>query len=80
MIVDVLKTEKAMNDLLNNKLYLIVDLKATKPDIKKFIEETFKVKVLSVRTHINMKGQKIAIVKIDKSYNAQEIYDKLSVG
>lgn len=80
MIIDLVRTEKAMNDLLNNNLHLIVDLKATKPEIKEFIEKTFNVKVKSIRTHINMEGKKIAIVKIAKEYNAQELYDKLSVG
>lgn len=80
MIYELVRTEKAINDLLNNKLYFIVDIRATKPAIKEFIEKSFNVKVESIRTHINMKGQKIAIVKLSKDYSAQELYDRLSLG
>lgn len=80
MIVSILRTEKAMNDLMNNKLYFIVDLKATKPEIKEFVEKNFNVKVESVRTHINMRGEKIAIVKLTKEYNANEILDRITIG
>ncbi|MEM1970878.1 MAG: 50S ribosomal protein L23 [Candidatus Anstonellales archaeon] len=80
MIIAILRTEKAMNDLMNNKLYFIVDLRATKPQIKEFVEKNFNVKVESVRTHINMRGEKIAIVKLAKDYNANEILDKITIG
>ncbi|MEM0382766.1 MAG: 50S ribosomal protein L23 [Candidatus Anstonellales archaeon] len=80
MIIAILRTEKAMNDLMNNKLYFIVDLKATKPQIREFVEKNFNVKVESVRTHINMRGEKIAIVKLAKDYNANEILDKITIG
>lgn len=80
MIVDVLKTEKSMNDLMNNKIYLIVDMKATKPQIKEYLQKVFNIKAESIRTHINMRGQKIAIVKLAKDQNAQEILDRLTIG
>lgn len=80
MIEEVIRTEKAVNDLMNNKIHFIVNIKATKPEIKKYLEEMFKIKVESIRTHINMKGQKIAIVKLAKDFSAQELYDKLLVG
>ncbi|MEM0356641.1 MAG: 50S ribosomal protein L23 [Candidatus Anstonellales archaeon] len=80
MIIAILRTEKAMNDLMNNKLYFIVDLRATKPQIREFVEKNFNVKVESVRTHINMRGEKIAIVKLAKDYNANEILDKITIG
>lgn len=70
-----LKTEKAINSLKNNVLYFIVDIRLSKPEIKKMIEETLKVKVLNIKTHINAKGEKIAIVKLDKSNNAEEIFN-----
>ncbi|NPA22270.1 MAG: 50S ribosomal protein L23 [Candidatus Micrarchaeota archaeon] len=79
MIKDVKRTEKAM-DLAEqqNVLTLVVDLKATKPEIKSYVEKTFNVKVASVRTLINFKGEKIAYVKLAKEHNAQEILDNLT--
>ena len=48
-----LVTEKsAILRELGNKYMFEVDIKATKPLIKKSIEELFKVKVMSVRTSI----------------------------
>ena len=72
-----LKTENAINSLKNNVLYFIVDLRLSKPEIRKMIEENLKVKVKAVRTHINAKGEKIAIVKLDPSNNAEEIFNSL---
>ena len=79
MIRDVKRTEKAM-DLADqqNTLTLVVDLKATKPEIKEQVEKMFNVKVAHVRTHINFKGEKIAYVKLTKEHNAQEILDSLT--
>ncbi|MCS7122467.1 MAG: 50S ribosomal protein L23 [Candidatus Micrarchaeota archaeon] len=80
MIIDILKTEKSMNDISNNKIYFIVDIRATKPQIREYLEKVFNIKVESIRTHINMRGQKIAIVKLAKDQNAQEILDRLTIG
>jgi large subunit ribosomal protein L23 len=51
-------TEKThMLKAAGNKVSLRVDVKANKVEIRKAIEELFKVKVLAVNT-INMKGKK----------------------
>ena len=46
-----------------NKLIFVVDKKATKKEIKKAIEEMFKVEVDSVNTFISPDGEKKVYVK-----------------
>lgn len=43
-------TEKSMQMMEENKYTFIVDMRANKPEIRKAIEELFKVKVDKVRT------------------------------
>lgn len=43
-------TEKSMNEMANKKYAFIVDVNANKTEIKKAIEEIFKVKVDKVNT------------------------------
>nr|YP_010933424.1 ribosomal protein L23 [Streptosarcina arenaria]WKT08873.1 ribosomal protein L23 [Streptosarcina arenaria] len=45
-------TEKSVQLLEKNQYTFEVDSKATKPEIKSFLESAFQVKVLSVNTHI----------------------------
>lgn len=47
-----------------NKVTLKVDVKANKIEIRKAVEELFKVKVLAVNT-INMKGKKKQVGRIE---------------
>jgi len=49
-------TEKSMQLLEDNKYTFIVDMKANKPEIRKAVEELFKVKVEKVRT-MRVKGK-----------------------
>lgn len=49
-------TEKSMQLLEENKYTFIVDMRANKPEIRKAIEELFKVKVDKVRT-MRVKGK-----------------------
>lgn len=49
-------TEKSMDLVQENKYTFIVDSKANKVEIRKAIEELFKVKVTSVNT-MNVKGK-----------------------
>ena len=68
-----LSTEKSirlMND--QNKLLFVVHKKADKSDIKKAVEEMFKVKVDGVKTLIT-KGQKRAYVKFSPETPAMDI-------
>jgi large subunit ribosomal protein L23 len=47
----VIRTEKATRLVENNQLSFDVDVRLTKPQIRKLIEEFFNVKVLAVNTH-----------------------------
>ena len=49
-----ISTEKAVRLMeSDNKLTLIVDLKSTKEEIKKSVEETFEVKVVKVNNKVS---------------------------
>lgn len=55
MMIDLVKylilTEKSVRLIENNQYTFDVDLRLTKPQIKKLIEDFFKVHVVSVNTH-----------------------------
>jgi len=73
-------TEKAVKLMeAENKLMFIVDRKATKPEIKKAIEEEFKVKVLKVNTLILPTGQKKAYLKLSMDTPAIDVITKLGL-
>ncbi len=72
-------TEKAVRLIeLNNTILFEVDRKARKEEIKKEIEETFKVKVISINTLIHL-NKKIAYIKLDKKNPAIDIATKLGM-
>lgn len=82
-------TEKSNEEIANGKYTFIVDVNATKTDIKKAVEKLFQVKVLNVNT-INYEGKmkrmgvhvgprpdwKKAIVKIDTDPKSETYYAK----
>ncbi len=69
-----LSTEKSIRLLESeNKLVFVVDMKATKPEIKQAIEEIFKAKVVKVNTLIAMNGKKKAYVKFSDDTPAIDI-------
>lgn len=73
-------TEKAIRDIeLQNKLVFIVDRSATKAEIKKEVEEGYKEKVSKIRTMIDQKGRKKAMVKFQKDNVAGDIAVKLGI-
>ena len=73
-------TEKAVNMIeAENKLCFVVDKKATKADVKRVVEETYAIKVDSVRVLNDMKGRKKAIVRVNKAFKADEVATKLGV-
>ena len=80
IIKNPLSTEKSIR-LLNqeNKLVFVVERKATKPEIKKEIEEMFNAKVLQVRTLVDRKGNKKAFVKFSDETPALDIATKLGL-
>lgn len=55
MMIDLVKylvlTEKSVRLIENNQYTFDVDLRLTKPQIKKLIEDFFQVKVIAVNTH-----------------------------
>ena len=61
-----------------NKIVFIVERKSKKQDIKKAVEEMFKVKVQKVNTLIGVEGKK-AYVKLEKDFNALDIATKLGL-
>lgn len=62
-----------------NALQFIVDLKASKRQIKEEVEKLYGVKVVSVNTMITAKGKKRATVKLSPEYRAEEIATRLGL-
>lgn len=63
----------------NNTLEFLVNMKATKPEIKKSLEELYDVEVVSVRTMITSRGEKKAIVKLAGEGEANELATRLGL-
>lgn len=75
-----LATEKTLSLIeKNNTLVFIVDLRATKGEIKEAVEKLFGVKVERVNTLITMKGEKKAYVKLKPEYKASEVATRLGL-
>jgi large subunit ribosomal protein L23 len=62
-----------------NKLLFVVDKAATKKDIKKAVEQMFKVKVTDVNMLNDMKGKKKAFVRLSKDTPAIDIATQLGM-
>ena len=62
-----------------NKLTFIVDIRATKADIKRAIEELYGVKVDKVNTLITPRGEKKAYVKLKPEYRAADLAVELGI-
>ncbi|MEM0223841.1 MAG: 50S ribosomal protein L23 [Thermofilum sp.] len=62
-----------------NKLTFIVDLRATKADVKRAIEELYGVKVEKVNTMITPRGEKKAYVKLSPEYKAADLAVELGI-
>ena len=56
-----------------NKLGFIVDINATKTEIKKEIEDLFNISVIKVNTIITPNGLKKAIISIAEEFSAEEV-------
>jgi len=75
-----LATEKSIRLMeAENKLIFVVEYKATKKEIKKVIEETFKAKVDSVNTLVGPDGIKRAYVKFSREKPAIDIATDLGM-
>ncbi len=63
----------------DNKLVFIVNLKASKSDVKRAIEELYEVKVEKVNLLTTPQGQKKAFVKLHSDYSASDVAIKLGM-
>ena len=72
--------EKAIGLIeLKNTLMFVVASQATKPEIKKEVEQLFQVKVASVNTLITPTGAKRAFVKLKDGFKADDVAAKLKI-
>ena len=75
-----LSTEQALGKMdSENKLVFIVDMKATKPEIKKELETLLQVKVKKVNTLIDRTGNKKAYVRFAPPTRAIDVATKLGL-
>ena len=73
-------TEKAVRLMESeNKLTFIVDRKSKKPEIKKALEELFKIKVNKINTLILPSGKKKAYVKLSLETPAIDVATQLGL-
>ena len=62
-----------------NKLVFAVNLKASKEDVRRAVEELYEGKVEKVTTMITPKGEKKAYVKLHPDYKAADVAIKLGI-
>jgi large subunit ribosomal protein L23 len=62
-----------------NKLVFAVNLKASRADIKRAVEELYEVKVERVTFSITPKGRKKAFVKLHPDFKAADVAVKLGI-
>ena len=75
-----LSTEKSIRLMESeNKLVFVVNKKATKSDVKKAIEDIYKVKVVDVRTLVTSQGEKRAYVRFSPETPAVDIATQLGL-
>lgn len=75
-----ISSEKAIRLMeAENKLVFLVDKKATKADVKKALEEMFKVKVKNVNTMIGPDAKKKAYVTFADDTPAIDLATKLEL-
>jgi LSU ribosomal protein L23P len=80
VILRPVQSEKALTLIdKQNTLTFIVDINATKHDIKRAVEYLFSVKVDEVRTLITPKGEKKAYVKLSPEYKATDVATRLGI-
>jgi ribosomal protein L23 len=75
-----LSTEKSIRLMESeNKLVFVIDLDATKLDVKAAVEKVLKVKVDDVKTFINKDGKKRAFVKLNPENPAIDVAAQLGL-
>lgn len=69
-----LSTEKSIRQIeFDNKLVFVVHPRATKADVKRAVEELFKVKVIKINIQNSFSGQKRAYVKLGGESLASDV-------
>ncbi|MGC8832158.1 MAG: 50S ribosomal protein L23 [Thermoproteota archaeon] len=80
VIVRPVSTEKSFRLIeRENKLVFIVDPKADRKNVKEAVEKSLNVKVDKVNIVRSIKGEKKAIVKLAKEYNAMDVASRLKI-
>jgi len=75
-----LVTEKAMDEMdFQNKLQFVVDIDATKPEIRNVVEDEYEVSVVDVNTQITPEADKKATVKLSEEDDAQDVASRIGV-
>ena len=62
-----------------NKLVFVVNLKASKNDVKRAVEELYEVRVEKVTVNITHKGEKKAFVRLTPDFKAADVAIKLGI-
>ncbi len=62
-----------------NKLVFVVNLKASKTDIKRAVEELYEVRVEKVTVNVTNKGEKKAYVRLTPEFKAADVAIKLGI-
>jgi large subunit ribosomal protein L23 len=62
-----------------NKLVFIVNMKATKTDVGRAVEELYEVAVKRVNVLITPRGEKKAFVKLHPDYKASDVAIRLGI-
>jgi len=62
-----------------NKLVFVVNMKATKADVRRAVEELYEVVVERVNVLITPKGEKKAFVKLHRDYKASDVAIRLGI-
>ena len=62
-----------------NKLVFAVNIRATKTDVKKAVEQLYEVKVDRVNVVLTHKGLKKAFVRLHPDYKASDVAIKLGI-
>lgn len=79
ILLEPLTTEKIIKQIeLENKIAFFVKRKASKEEIKREMEQTFKTKVQSINTHIR-NNKKIAFIKLKPDTPAIDVATKLGL-
>ncbi len=75
-----ISTEKTIRLMeTQNKLVFIVDRKSKKQEIKKALEELYKMKIKKINTFITRDGDKKAFVKLNKETPAIDVATQLGM-